>query len=413
MDLIGWLLNQSHPLKTYCAGRDDRFRIAGVGSAYTITSKAGDLDALFSQLDPILQGSDERVRFYGGIKFDFNTAISGPWQPFGRYHFTVPRFEFVRRAEETFFAVNIIRNPDGGMEDPDDIQAQLEQIDWSGPLPEADLPRYIEAVRNPDKDAWVRHVERALDLIGNGTLQKIVLSGQLDLRFQEPINPGLLFRKLIGQNSNSFHFYFQTGATNAFMGITPERLYRREGRNIKTEAIAGTRPRGTDDESDAALARELQTTDKDLREHRWVSDILRNGLEPLCKDVEIPDRERIIKLRHVQHLQTLFSGHLKDNINDSDILSRLHPTPAVGGHPGDTAVKYISEIENYDRGWYAGPVGWIGRDVTGFAVGIRSGLVNGKSLTLYAGSGIVEGSDPLREWDENQTKLLNFTKLFQ
>jgi menaquinone-specific isochorismate synthase len=164
---------------------------------------------------------------------------------------------------------------------------------------------------------------------------------------------------------------------------------------------------------DEKLGTDLLTSEKDLREHRWVSDVVRSHLEPLCKRVDKPEKERLLKLAHVQHLFTPFHGQLKNGISDGDIVGCLHPTPAVGGHPKDKAYELIRELETFDRGWYAGPIGWINGTGAEFAVAIRSALLNAQQLILYAGSGIVQGSTAEKEWEETEIKLLNFTRLFQ
>ncbi len=410
-DLILWLKNQNFPQKTYWSERDGRLKMAGVGAAHIFQGNTNEYTEVFEELDRLLKGADEDVRYYGGLKFDPDHAVSELWQRFKRYYFIVPRFELLKRDLHYYFALNYVVD----LEEPqlDEILADLQKLDFSFYKDTKELPAYTDLAMDPIKSTWDRNVQQALTLIENGTLQKIVLSGRSTLTFDETINPSLLFEKLIGQNSNSFHFCIQPDAETAFMGITPERLYRREGREIWSEAIAGTRPRGRDEAEDEALEKDLQSSDKDIREHRWVSDMVRSGLGPLCRYINDVDRERILKLRHVQHLQSLFIGVLRDGICDGEIISHLHPTPAVGGFPNTISIPYISEIEGFDRGWYAGPIGWVSRDAAGFAVGIRSGLVNGNKLTIFAGSGIVEGSDPDKEWEENQTKILNFTKLFQ
>jgi menaquinone-specific isochorismate synthase len=120
-----------------------------------------------------------------------------------------------------------------------------------------------------------------------------------------------------------------------------------------------------------------------------------------------------LKLDHVQHMVTRFRGSLKEDVGDDALLTALHPTPAVGGYPVDGALDRIFRLEPHDRGWYAGPVGWIGADKAGFAVAIRSGLVENDRLTVFAGAGIVKGSDPDREWVETGHKMASLLSLFE
>jgi menaquinone-specific isochorismate synthase len=187
-------------------------------------------------------------------------------------------------------------------------------------------------------------------------------------------------------------------------------LYQRNNGTIYSEAIAGTRPRGKNEFEDCVLERELLDSDKERREHAFVIESIQESLNSLCKEVIASKEISVIKLRRLQHLYSKFHGKLKDNISDADILSALHPTPAVGGVPGKEALEQIQTMEPFHRGWYAAPIGWIGYNSAEFAVAIRSGLVNGKSLALYSGGGIVEGSDVNSEWHEIENKIGNFLK---
>ena len=129
--------------------------------------------------------------------------------------------------------------------------------------------------------------------------------------------------------------------------------------------------------------------------------------------MEYPDKTFILKLSRLQHLYSNIRGLLKDGIGDSDILQHLHPTPAVGWYPKNEAMRYIEDIEPFDRGWYAGPVGWVSSDAAEFAVAIRSAITTENKLILYAGAGIVPGSDPEKEWAEIENKIANYLKVYQ
>jgi menaquinone-specific isochorismate synthase len=209
-------------------------------------------------------------------------------------------------------------------------------------------------------------------------------------------------------NHRAYYFCFQPKNEIAFIGGTPEQLYYRENNNIHTEAVAGTRRRGSSAYEDKQLEQDLLTCEKDIREHRFVVDSIQNALNILCDSINRQENISVLKLSRLQHLLMQFKGLLKQNIKDSDILENLHPTPAVGGVPSEEAINAIENIEHFDRGWYAGPVGWISRDKAEFAVAIRSGLVYENELYLYSGAGIVEGSDAENEWEEIENKIAGF-----
>ena len=196
-----------------------------------------------------------------------------------------------------------------------------------------------------------------------------------------------------------------------FLGGTPELLYQRSANEIFSEAIAGTRMRGKNEQEDERYESELLNSEKDRREHRFVMDTVRDILKGLCTSVDTCQEVSVLKLSRVQHLYANYCGKLKPGVTDADIISRLHPTPAVGGYPTDRALPEIGRLEPFRRGWYAAPVGWISRDKAHFAVAIRSGLIIGPELYLYSGAGIVEGSEADLEWDEINNKIANFLRI--
>ena len=175
--------------------------------------------------------------------------------------------------------------------------------------------------------------------------------------------------------------------------------------------MAGTRPRGASATDDARLLEELLRSDKDRREHEYVRISIREELAPLADDFYLDAEPSEMKLASGRHLVSRVRATLRDGVTSLDVLKALHPTPAVGGYPSADAIAAIRAREPFDRGWYAGPVGWIGPDSAEFAVGIRSGLVQPRTLSLYSGAGIVEGSTPEGEWDEIEHKIVAFIKV--
>ena len=157
---------------------------------------------------------------------------------------------------------------------------------------------------------------------------------------------------------------------------------------------------------DARLEAELLRSDKELREHRYVHASIAASLRELCSRVSTQEAVRVRKLAHVQHLHTSFHGTLRPGVGLAQVLQRLHPTPAVGGYPACGVTGLIGALEGFDRGWYAGPVGWISAGAAEFAVAIRAGVAAGDTLHLYAGNGIVRGSTADAEWAEMEQKIL-------
>ncbi len=185
------------------------------------------------------------------------------------------------------------------------------------------------------------------------------------------------------------------------------------GRKIETEAIAGTRPRGLTEAQDRRLAETLLHSSKDIREHDYVVQSIREVLAGVCQSYAVDSRASVLKLTRVQHLCKRLWGRLQPHISDAQLLSRLHPTPAVGGYPTLNSETEIEKLEPFQRGWYAAPVGWVSRNEAEFAVAIRTGLIEDHRLHLYAGGGIVEGSTAEAEWEEIENKISNFLTIVQ
>lgn len=257
----------------------------------------------------------------------------------------------------------------------------------------------------PDRAAWDRLVGLFAGAVGRGRLDKVVVARRVALRSPLELDPVNALRRLAAAEPESTTFAFvREGVT--FFGATPERLARTEGRAFQTAAVAGSTGRGADAGEDARLAAGLLASDKEREEHAVVVAMLRDALRPIAERLDVAPAPGILALRHLQHLVTPIEGVLREETGILVLAELLHPTPAVGGEPRDAALALIDEHEGFDRGWYAGPVGWLGTDGDGeLMVALRCGLVDGQRATLFAGCGIVADSDPAREWEESRNKL--------
>ncbi|QYY36381.1 isochorismate synthase [Ruficoccus sp. ZRK36] len=249
-------------------------------------------------------------------------------------------------------------------------------------------------------------VTQALADIRSGLYRKIVLARAVDLEAERDFNPLETLNALRESYPACFAFSFSGGDGRSLIGATPERLAQAVNGRLITGALAGSAPRGKRAGDDARLGAELLACDKDLREHRHVADAIERRLRALGLDPECAAQPRLLKLPNVQHLLTPIEAVLPQSVSLLDAAGALHPTPAVGGVPREDAVPHIGRIENFDRGLYAGALGWIDyRGEGDFVVAIRSALVEGNRARLYAGVGVVEGSDPAREKAETDLKL--------
>jgi menaquinone-specific isochorismate synthase len=406
---LRWLREQSLPPKLYWSGRGDRSGVAAVGVADLQEADAPEgVGSLRKRLAPLL--STGEARYFGGLRFDLLREPDPRWAPFGAYRFVLPRFELHAGEEEATLVCNLVLPRDARRRT--EILHEVERLSFPRAASRGALPEPVSRLDLPDREGWRRNVERALCAFSEGRLDKVVLARQTDLRFAAELDAVLLAERLEEATPGCFHFYVEPEAGVAFVSASPERLFRREGRLIVSEAVAGTRPRGASEADDAELLDDLLRSEKDKAEHAHVRVGIGEALGPLCDELEVEGGVSEMKTTSRRHLVSRVRGDLREGVTDAEVLLALHPTPAVGGYPREGTLEEIRTAEPFDRGWYAGPVGWIGADEAEFAVGIRSGLVRGRDLFLYSGAGIVEGSVPEAEWAEIEQKIGDFTGMF-
>ncbi|HUF10597.1 MAG TPA: isochorismate synthase [Rhodothermales bacterium] len=410
LDPLVWLHAQSADVRIYWAGRNDGLEVAGVGCADSVSKEAPiDYNAVLQRLRSAIGSGPGDLRYFGGIRFDRYHDVSPEWAPYSAYRFWLPRFELQREGDVTRLICNLAFPEDGDRiaEIQDDL-SELSTKPPGSPDTAVDLPLSRQDL--PDRDQWESSIDWALKAFEEQQMEKIVLARKTILSFSRRLDPVMLLDRVRSITNDCYHFLFQPVKGTAFIGATPERLLSRSGRYIATEAVAGTRPRGDSGVTDAALIEQLLESEKDRREHAYVRQSVAAALAPLCTSFQQDEEVSVMRLARRMHLFASMWGVLADRVSDADLMRALHPTPAVGGVPTKVAMEAIAHHEPFDRGWYAGPVGWIGANASEFAVGIRSALVEGNRVALYAGAGIVEGSTAEGEWDEIEQKISDFTK---
>lgn len=254
----------------------------------------------------------------------------------------------------------------------------------------APLPGWTEA-------EWGEAVRAALERIDAGSLEKVVLARSVEVRGDSPLDPWSLTARLVEANPHCYRYLVRPAGRAAFLGASPERLVSLRGGAVASDAVAGT----ARSDGDSLLASE-----KDRNEHEFVVRHIVEALGPLCSSIAAEPSPSLQRHRHLSHLRTRVTGSAPAGVHVLDLVARVHPTPAVAGVPRDRALAFLRENEPSHRGWYAGAVGWMDAAGDGdFAVGIRSALVEGTRALLFAGAGIVRGSDPAAEWAETDVKL--------
>ena len=406
----GWLAAQTLYPRIYWQARGPKSpEYVALGAIHELT-RPEDIQRV---CDLANTSSEDSPRYYGGLAFD--PAQPG-WQGFGPCRFVLPRIELVRRGECISLCLNLwLPAQDKVHEFDAELQAAEAALDAL--QPEAPLPslqkRSWQRRDVPGPAQWQRLVERVTDPAFQAHTPKVVLSRESLLESEEsipPLCPWSLLTQWARHAQECFHFGFQFSPEQSFISCSPERLYRRESGHLFTEALAGTIRRSGDEAADAALAAELLADSKNRLENRLVHADILSRLAPLTTDATLTE-PRILKLRLLQHLKCDIEAELKPGVCDWQLLAALHPTPAVGGAPREAALAFIRESEPYDRGWYAGACGMLSRETSEFSVAIRSARITAQGISLFAGAGIVAGSEPAAEWAELDNKIANVLSL--
>jgi salicylate biosynthesis isochorismate synthase/menaquinone-specific isochorismate synthase len=402
----------------FCWEQVDRgFALAGLGVAHEATSRGptrfGDvahaclaLTAGRSAEEPVGLPAGAGAVWVGGFAFDDDGAGSPPWSSFEPASMTLPEISICRSEGRAFLTANAVAGPG---EDP---AARLESIAARLSLREAPLPMLdphpteraeIRSVHPPDE--FERAVEAATERIDAAGMAKVVLAREVVVSAASAHDPAAVFGALREQFPSCFCFCRGTPEA-AFLGASPELLVRRSGAGASTVALAGSTRRSSDPAVDDHLGEQLLRSDKNRREQRIVAERIVRALRPHSVWVEAAAEPELVKVANIQHLATAVLAQLAEPRSAVELAGLLHPTPAVGGEPWPAAAASIAELERMDRGWYAGPVGWMDATEDGeFCVALRSALLRDRDAHLFAGVGIVAGSDPAAELDETEVKL--------
>jgi len=400
VDVLDWLSAQRETPRWYWQSRGGAEEVAAAGAL--VTRESSSLGALAARplhvRGSVPEGFPE-PRLAITARFQDVASMDPAWRVFGRVRTWLPRVEIRRTGNEHMFAFCFDPNEPRGL---DRAFASVSRAQTD------DLPEIaVRALEEGPPPEWGARVGSALAPIERGALEKIVLAHRFRSEPPPHGTPLAFVRALRETHADAFVFAVLPTAQDAFFGASPELLFRRSGRAIASEALAGTRPRGMGDADDRRLANELLASEKDRAEHQIVVTHLERELAPVCERLTASET-RVHAFSSVQHLSTRFHGTLLPGVSDGAVLSRLHPTPAVCGSPTEAARARIAEIEGFDRGLYGGVVGWLGEGETECAVAIRCARLGAGDFSIYAGVGIVAGSSATEEWEEITTKLATF-----
>ncbi len=353
----------------------------------------------------LLGGSGREPAVVGGFRFDERDA-SGSSLPDALMW--LPTAELTQTRDSVpELTLNAWIHPAGSADDA--VTAALDAVRRlaSDDPTAADQPRprLLSLQETPSRRDWLQLVRRALAAIDHGTFSKVVLARQISATYKRPIAVAPVLAALLDQHSVGAVFGAQLGGS-WFIGRTPECLLRLDGERVQTHGLAGSLPRDPDPVRDRQLRENLLSDPKLEREHTIVADYIMATLREHFRDVHTTVANPVLKLADIQHLQTgISAGDPLSRPDPLRLAGALHPTPALGGYPCARALRWLHDNEPFDRDWYAAPIGWIDSDGGELAVGIRSALINATTATVYAGCGIVRGSDPEDEYRETCVKM--------
>lgn len=339
-----------------------------------------------------------RPRLLGGVAFAPSSAHGGPWAGFGDAWFMLPRWTYVHDGTRGALVLAV------------DARDAQQASRWHAEL--AALRGALKAgfVARPqpplltldvgDREAWRAQVQAITDAIARGDCAKIVAARSALVTLAAEARPADMLAELDARHAETVRIVVRPPGAGTLIAATPERLVRRDDRIVACDALAGSVARGAED------AAALLGSGKDRREHDLVVSAIASALRELGAALDMPSEPSVRTLRHMLHLHTPIAATLREQHHLLEIAAALHPTPAVGGTPTKIATEWIAANETVPRGWYASPVGWF--DLAGngeLVVAIRSCVLAGDRAHLWAGAGIVAGSDPDRELAETDLKL--------
>ena len=384
VDLLAWMKGLPVYPQFYLRFRDEVKTVAAVGKVRS-----------FSDVNLAQQFIQEHdFPLVGGLQFE------------GESQFMLPQV-LIKQQKNGETEVSVFVEPN----DIDSAKVVLNSFEKMTAL----LPLNQLTIENVEPKAnqgtWCNWVNQALTRIRQGELTKLVLANETVFRIHGELNGKDFLAASQVKNSGCYHFLWADNAQNCFVGSTPERLFARDKRQLFTEALAGTAPVSDNPSENNERANWLLNDEKNLTENWLVVEDISQNISHLVEQITVDD-VALKPLRKVQHLIRKMQAKLTALCTDADLLKAIHPTAAVSGLPQQQAKKALAEIETFDRSWYAGTLGVMSQNLSEFCVTIRSAFIEENQVRVFAGAGIVEGSQPVEEWLEIERKAAGLISLF-
>ena len=412
----------SHPAdknacRIYWEQPREGFALAGLGKTLEINDDHGEsndslnekISNYFQQAIHVSNHPFVGPRFLGGHSFNPQSDSDKTWGEFPRACYILPECLATLNPDGCWLTISKM------VTKSDNPNSLLREFSRNCTHYEKRLPVTLPPLRHvpvdkfkdiPNRKEYDEIIYSVLEEIRPEKLEKVVISRSHQVKVGKEFSVVSAVQVLRNMYPKCTNFFFSFPKAGIFFGATPERLIRKNGQQITTEALAGTIDRGRNMEEDRLLAETLFDSHKEREEHRFVIEQIKGRLETIIPEIEIPYEPIVLKLKNVQHLKTPISGVLENGEKILDLVKLLHPTPAVAGTPLKRAMEVIGKLEPHDRGWYSGPVGWIDPKGNGdFFVALRSALVKNEEAHIFVGGGIVSESLPEQEWHETELKL--------
>lgn len=379
--------------------KDRPVRFMGLGRCVALPT----LDDAESELEgPVAQ----QPVFFSFNRFDAENPKPADelFSSFPRLRFMLPEIVLIENERGTFLQVNSLGPVYAGR-----VERFVRHAQTAPARRRETVPYRLE----PDsREAWNAAVADGLAAIGQGKVEKVVLSRRQKLVAERPFSSKDLLVNLVDGSARGTVLLYRY-ADVFFCGCTPELLVRKHGSEVESMCLAGTCPAGATEDESRQLASELMTDAKNRAEHDYVVRLIREVFGRTCYDVDVASEPGIMSLTHVQHLHTPARARMLEGVDLWTMMGDLHPTPAVSGAPVGEAKMLIRRIEAFNRGFFAGACGYIDGAGDGeFSVALRTGVFDGEIGWVYAGCGIVEGSVADDEYDEIGLKLQTILSAF-
>lgn len=403
---------------------NQKLKVIGFGSALELTSEKSknliSVNANYSYWKKNLITNCKNHNQFNKIlcyTVKFDSLNNSPlWDEFYPIRIYIPEFLIISKSEKTTTCFNFVADNSSGFDNMrEKLLSYLNNI--SKKYNEINEPGKINSsfnilLNDAEGANWNNLVEKALDELKNGKMQKLVLSRSKSFKLNSIPDWNFLLNKLQERFPDCYLFFIKKN-NSAFFGSSPEMFLKVTGNVAEVESVAGSAPRGDKLDYDTELERTLKTSKKNHQEHLFVSNFISDILFRYSDNVRIIEEKQIRKLDNIQHLITKISAVLNTKENLFELIDSLFPTPAVCGVPKELAMELIRKLEPHDRGLYSGLVGVF--DFDGdceLAVSIRSALIKNNQVTAFAGAGLVKDSDSHEEFLETNLKLNTILSLF-